>query len=82
MADYLFLISRARNDFVASVFYDKPKRRNELEKSRMIVPIGLLPMAVFSTYGTVVLLISLFIDPAKTRNVIAEVRVLPVSSGN
>ena len=76
------LISRARNDFVASVFYDKAKRKNEMEKSSTIIPIGLLPMALFSIYGTVVLLIAFFIDPVKTRNVIAEVHVLPVSSGN
>jgi hypothetical protein len=53
-----------------------------MAKSRTEMPFCLLLIAVFYTFGAVVLLISLFADPIQTSSVIAKVHGLPLSTGN
>lgn len=53
-----------------------------MEKLRIKIPIGLLLIAVFYTFGSVALLIFLFADPVQTTNVIAKVHGLSGSTGN
>ena len=53
-----------------------------MEKSRTNIPFGLLLIAVFYTFGALVLLIFLFADAVQTSNVIARVHGLPGSTGN
>jgi hypothetical protein len=53
-----------------------------MEKLRINIPIGLLFIAIFYTFGAVVLVIFLFADPIRTSNVIAKVHGLPGSTGN
>lgn len=53
-----------------------------MEKSRINIPIGLLLIVVFYTFGAVVLLMFLFVDPVQTSSVISKVYGLPVPAGN
>jgi hypothetical protein len=53
-----------------------------MAKSRTNIPFGLLFIAVFYTFGAVVLLIFLFVDPVKTSSLISEVHGLPVPVGD
>lgn len=53
-----------------------------MEKSRINIPIGLLLIVVFYTFGAVVLLMFLFVDPVQTSSVISKVHGLPVPAGN
>ncbi len=50
-------------------------------KSRTNIPLGLLLIATFYTFGAVVLLIMLFANPIQTSSVIARVHGLPLSTG-
>jgi hypothetical protein len=52
-----------------------------MAKSRTSVPFGLLLIAVFYTFGAVVLLILLFANPVQTSSAIARVHGLPLSTG-
>lgn len=53
-----------------------------MNESKTNIPLGLLFIAVFYTFGAVVLLILLFANPIQTSSVIAGVHGLPLSTGN
>jgi hypothetical protein len=53
-----------------------------MKKLRIDIPFGLLLIATFYTFGSMVLLILLFANPVQTSRVIAGVHGLPLSTGN
>jgi len=46
------------------------------------IPFGLLLIAIFYTFGAVVLLILMFANPLETSSAIAKAHALPTSTGN
>jgi len=46
------------------------------------IPFGLLLIAIFCTFGAVVLLILMFANPLETSSAIAKIHGLPTSTGN
>ncbi|HLO16522.1 MAG TPA: hypothetical protein VK206_16945 [Anaerolineales bacterium] len=53
-----------------------------MKKSRINVPLCLLLIGVFYTFGAVVLVIFLVTDPIQASSAIAKVHGLPASTGN
>lgn len=53
-----------------------------MKKSRTNLPLCLLLIAIFYTFGAVVLVIFLFVDPIQASNAIAKVHGLPMSTGH
>ena len=53
-----------------------------MAKLRGRIPFGLLLIAIFYTFGAVVLLILMFANPMQTGSAIAKAHGLPTSTGN